>query len=25
MGYNSTSKNVDKIINIFETELPKFR
>jgi len=25
MGYNSTSTNVDKIINIFETELPKFR
>ena len=25
MGYNSTSENVDKIINIFETELPKFR
>jgi len=25
MGYNSTSDNVDKIINIFETELPKFR
>jgi len=25
MGYNSTSANVGKIINIFETELPKFR
>ena len=25
MGYNSTSTNVDKIINLFETELPKFR
>ena len=25
MGYNSTSVNVEKIINIFETELPKFR
>ena len=25
MGYNSTSNNVDKIINIFENELPKFR
>tara|TARA_B100001996_G_scaffold362966_1_gene330884 strand:- start:544 stop:906 length:363 start_codon:yes stop_codon:yes gene_type:complete len=25
MGYNSTSKNVDKIINIFESELPNFR
>tara|TARA_Y100001968_G_scaffold293052_1_gene298746 strand:- start:265 stop:627 length:363 start_codon:yes stop_codon:yes gene_type:complete len=25
MGYNSTSINVDKIINIFESELPKFR
>jgi len=25
MGYNSTSNNVDKIINILESELPKFR
>ena len=25
MGYNSTTTNVNKIINIFETELPKFR
>jgi alanine-glyoxylate transaminase/serine-glyoxylate transaminase/serine-pyruvate transaminase len=25
MGYNSTSTNVDRILNIFETELPKFR
>ena len=25
MGYNSTSTNVDRILNIFDTELPKFR
>ena len=25
MGYNSNSVNVEKIVNIFETELPKFR
>ena len=25
MGYNSKASNVDKIINILETELPKFR
>ena len=25
MGYNSTSENVEKILNIFESELPKFK
>ena len=25
MGYNSTKENVDLILNIFETELPRFR
>ncbi len=25
MGYNSTSENVDNILNLFETELPRFR
>ncbi len=24
MGYNSTTQNVEKILNLFETELPKF-
>ena len=25
MGYNSSSENVDKILNLFQTELPKFK
>ena len=25
MGYNSTPENVDRLLNIFETELPRFR
>ncbi len=25
MGYNSTSENVNKVLNLFETELPRFR
>ena len=25
MGYNSTPENVDRLLNLFETELPKFR
>ncbi|MGC6482307.1 MAG: pyridoxal-phosphate-dependent aminotransferase family protein [Synechococcus sp.] len=25
MGYNSTPANVDRLLNLFETELPKFR
>ena len=25
MGYNSQKKNVDKVLNLFETELPKFQ
>ncbi len=25
MGYNSTPENVDKVLNIFESELPRFR
>ena len=25
MGYNSTPENVDRLLNLFETELPRFR
>lgn len=25
MGYNSTPKNVDKVLNLFESELPRFK
>ena len=25
MGYNSTPENVNRLLNLFETELPKFR
>jgi alanine-glyoxylate transaminase/serine-glyoxylate transaminase/serine-pyruvate transaminase len=25
MGYNSQAENVDKLLNLFETELPAFR
>jgi alanine-glyoxylate transaminase/serine-glyoxylate transaminase/serine-pyruvate transaminase len=25
MGYNSTVENVDLLLNLFESELPKFR
>jgi alanine-glyoxylate transaminase/serine-glyoxylate transaminase/serine-pyruvate transaminase len=25
MGYNSTPENVDRLLNLFETELPAFR
>ena len=25
MGYNSTPDNVDRLLNLFETELPRFR
>ena len=24
MGYNSTPENVDRLLNLFETELPQF-
>ena len=24
MGYNSTPENVDRLLNLFETELPRF-
>jgi alanine-glyoxylate transaminase/serine-glyoxylate transaminase/serine-pyruvate transaminase len=25
MGYNSRAENVDRLLNLFETELPAFR
>jgi hypothetical protein len=25
MGYNSSAANVDRLLNLFETELPAFR
>ena len=25
MGYNSTPENVEKVLNVFESELPRFK